>query len=186
MLRSSQPVYLKQDLHLSASDINAYRNKQQLSLLSQCRRSLAISVGRGMLTIGSLTAKLADTLIIPPLPLSGRVQPGGTLIHLDAGAAPPELTLWPEFHNAVAAGLRLMHPEHTNKQGKDSMDHTITRSWISFMTNSISAPAMGPNTSGDKNNAVAGVLYALGLQGKLGCLSMHDIVEYLSMVSMLL
>lgn len=37
---------------------------------------------------------------------TGRVPPTNATVHLDTSAYTPDLTLWPEFHNGVAAGLR--------------------------------------------------------------------------------
>jgi len=42
---------------------------------------------------------LAEVLPIPPLALTGRVPPNGSLVTLDTSSAHAELTLWPEYHN---------------------------------------------------------------------------------------
>ena len=39
--------------------------------------------------------------------LSGRVPPSNSVVKLDTSNAPAELTLWPDFHSGVAAGLRV-------------------------------------------------------------------------------
>lgn len=60
-----------------------------------------------MLTLASTTVPPADALAIPGLSVTGRIAPHYSVISLDTSAAPPELTLWPEFHNGVATGLRI-------------------------------------------------------------------------------
>lgn len=129
-----------------------------------------------MVTLGSLKPLLAEPLPIPPLPLSGRVPPNNNYVYLDTTAAPPELTVWPEFHNAVAAGLRLSNIDdlHNNT--------SITRSYIQYINASIEAPLMGSNNyTGEKLNTFAGILLAFGLLKYLSVLTARDILEYLLM-----
>ena len=71
LLRSSKTLFLKVERSPEATDVS-HRYKQQLRLLSLCRRSLAFSVGRGMLTLSSLDPLMAEHLPIPPLALSGQ------------------------------------------------------------------------------------------------------------------
>jgi len=78
-------------------------------------------------------------------------------VALDTTGYAPELSLWPEFHNGVAAGLRLA-PGVTS----------LTRTWIVY--NQPAAP----------NYSHAGLLMALGLHGHLTALAMTDIYSYLS------
>jgi anaphase-promoting complex subunit 1 len=94
-----------------------------------------------MLTLGSVAPLMAEQLPLPSLNLSGRIPPNDAIIHLDMGPNAAELTLWPEFHNGVAAGLTII-PEGS----------VITRNWIMYNKPS------GPDT------AHAGMLLALGLQ----------------------
>ncbi|KAJ8438725.1 hypothetical protein Cgig2_013771 [Carnegiea gigantea] len=68
-----------------------------------------------------------------------------------------ELRSWPEFHNAVAAGLRL-----APFQGK------ISRTWIIY------------NQPEESNAIHAGLLFALGLHGHLTVLTISDIFQYYS------
>lgn len=72
LLRSSKTLFLKVERSPEATDVS-HRDKQQQRLLSLCRRSLAFSVGRGMLTLSSLDPLMAEHLPIPPLALSGQV-----------------------------------------------------------------------------------------------------------------
>jgi anaphase-promoting complex subunit 1 len=90
-------------------------------------------------------------------------------------SCPPNFRIWPEFHNGVAAGLRL--PEASSDGGK-----IITRTWIKF-----NKPA-SQSTSGSNNNtnqnppsyAHGGFLMALGLRGHLAALNTSDLTDYLS------
>ena len=186
LVRSSRPLYLRLDKTPETSnagnDIAAFRAKQQERLLALCRRSLALPIGRGMVTLGTLTPMLAESIPIPPLPLMGRVPPNDSLVALDATASSPALTLWPEFHNGVAAGLRLYHA-NTGALTPGSNTHGLTRSWVQYMRASPLSPVMGPNNLvGAKNNTLAGVLLSLGLMRALTVLSTRDILDLLSVV----
>ena len=46
-------------------------------------------------------------LAIPPLNLSGRVPPRNASIGLDHVEKPATMTVWAEFHNGAAAGLKI-------------------------------------------------------------------------------
>ena len=187
LIRSSRPQYLRLDktpesnTATAANDIAAFRSRQQDRLLALCRRSLALPIGRGMVTLGTLTPMLAESIPIPPLPLIGRVPPNDSLVPLEATSSSPALTLWPEFHNGVASGLRL-YSANNNTITKDT--NGITRSWIQYMRASHLSPLMGTNNQvGAKNNTMAGVLLSLGLMKSLNVLSTRDILDLLSMVS---
>ena len=202
LLRSSDSIYLRVDKAPETTDLD-HRHRIQMRLLTLCRRSLACSVGRGALTMGSLQPLMAEALPVPPLNLSGRVPPSNGIVHLDTATAPPELTLWPEFHNGVAAGLRVgrnskrFSPLHSPRGGVISKDEgngrtqvssglRVTRNWILYnRTAAIAAAAAAAraNVAGAMENAIsshAGVLLALGLQGHLNVLSKSDICDYLS------
>lgn len=193
LLRSSESIYLRVDKAPETSDLD-HRHRMQLRLLTLCRRSLACCVGRGALTMGSLQPLMAEALPVPPLNLSGRVPPSNGLVHLDTTSAPPELTLWPEFHNGVAAGLRvgrgskqIQLTKGVGQRSPADNGRHVTRNWILYnrtATNAAAAAAArGSNTAGVVETAMAshaGVLLALGLQGHLHVLSKNDICDYLS------
>jgi hypothetical protein len=101
--------------------------KLQMRLLVLCRRSLAYSVGRGALTLGSLTPLMAEALPCPPLSLSGRIPPNNSPLLLDTVTAPEELTLWPEFHNGVAAGLRVNPPLYARNDSASNSSGRVHR-----------------------------------------------------------
>ena len=116
-----------------------------MSLLTKTR-SLAASVGRGMLTMGTLQPLIAEALPLPPLSLSGRIPPNNSIVTLDAAAAPAELTLWPEFHNGVAAGLRIgILPSTSSHQRIQSQKSFVTRNWIVY--NKTAAAANGQEST---------------------------------------
>jgi anaphase-promoting complex subunit 1 len=81
-----------------------------------------------MLTLSSLEPLLAERLPIPPLILSGRVPPTNATITLDTSTSSPDLMLWPEFHNGVAAGLRVRNGNIKWADGRAG----ITRNWILY------------------------------------------------------
>jgi hypothetical protein len=96
LLRSSRSLYLRVEKAPDATDLD-HREKQQLRLLTLCRRSLACSVGRGLLTMDSLVPRLSESgtspVPVPPLSLVGRVPPTNSVIALDSVYVPAELTL---------------------------------------------------------------------------------------------
>ena len=171
LLRSSKPSFLKVLRAIELSDHEFERLKQE-RLLILCRRVLALPLGRGMFTLGTLKPVSAEQLPIPELCLSGRLPPANTLLALDLSHAPADMTLWPDFHNGVAAGLRL-------PSFKEKASFKITRSWIIY--NKV-AFAGGETSEIDsrRSHAHGGFLMALGFRGHLTALSMTDVYEYLT------
>ncbi len=119
MLRSSSSIYVKVEKSPEVSELD-HRHKLQMRLLTLCRRcpvirssmcmvcmtvkfprTLACSVGRGMVTMSTLEPLMAEVLPIPPLSLCGRVPPSNSIVSLDTTTAHTDLTLWPEFHNGA-------------------------------------------------------------------------------------
>eukprot|EP00814_Leptocylindrus_danicus_P021824 CAMPEP_0116010592 /NCGR_PEP_ID=MMETSP0321-20121206/4085_1 /TAXON_ID=163516 /ORGANISM="Leptocylindrus danicus var. danicus, Strain B650" /LENGTH=1159 /DNA_ID=CAMNT_0003479705 /DNA_START=267 /DNA_END=3746 /DNA_ORIENTATION=+ len=181
MVRSSKPVFLRVDRPPEVSD-HEYEKLKQANLLLLCNRSLALSVGRGMMTVGTLHSSLAERLPIPEICLAGRVPPTNTIVALDTTSAPAEMTIWPEFHNGVASGLRI---GVENDESQESAQ--ITRTWILYnkpsASNSQSAPqnrSTQKNKSGNTQHAHGGFLMALGLRGHLSKLAITDIFDYLT------
>ncbi len=64
---------------------------------------------RGMFTLSTVhplpTSPLSS--FIPPLNLNGRAVPREASVTLDQVDKPEGMTVWPDFHNGVAAGLCL-------------------------------------------------------------------------------
>lgn len=140
LLRSSAPVNLKIEKSDDSSEED-FRVEQQSRLLSMCKRSMALSVARGMVTYGTYyppssasgdisktLSRQDDTTIawqlkVPDLPLAGRVPPRNTVVLLDVSSYAKELTYWPQYHNGCATGLRLP---------SDDKLGFINRYWIRF------------------------------------------------------
>lgn len=133
--------------------------RQQAKLLLLCKRALATPVARGMLTLGTLRPLLAEPLPVPTMCLAGRVPPSNAIVTLDTSAYTPDLSIWPDFHNGVAAGLRLA-PMGGSKG--------VGRPWILY------------NRPKTPSHFHGGLLLALGLQGHLRALGVTDLFDYLT------
>jgi len=188
LLRSSRPSYLRVPRAVEVSDHDYERLKQEkLRLL--CRRKLALPVGRGMATFCTMessagpmqrtSAVPAEPIQVPKLAMAGRVPPTNATLAFDVSECPSDMTVWPDFHNGVAAGLRL-------PKAGDMGSGQITRTWIVYNRPPPSAsPTPPPGTHGNnhppvKDHSHAGLLFALGLQGHLSSLSMTDVYDYLT------
>ncbi|KAL0039031.1 hypothetical protein WJX77_005730 [Trebouxia sp. C0004] len=137
---------------------------QQARLLALGMRTMTLPLGRGALTLGTLRPIPTEPLCIPDLCLAGRLpQQHNAVFNLDlssANAVPgaaADVTAWPEFHNGVAAGIRLA-------PGGGG----LTRTWVVY------------NKPKTPNYTHAGMLMGLGLAGHLSCLSATDLYRYLS------
>ncbi|XP_004308940.1 PREDICTED: anaphase-promoting complex subunit 1-like [Fragaria vesca subsp. vesca] len=100
---------------------------------------------------------LQQAFVVPKIVLAGRLpaQQNAT-VNLDPNVRNvEEIKTWPEFHNAVAAGLRL-----APLQGK------MSKTWIKY------------NKPEEPNAIHAGLLFALGLHGYLRVLNITDIFQY--------
>jgi anaphase-promoting complex subunit 1 len=74
-----------------------------------------------MFTFGSVPLVTREAYIIPKIEYTVRVQPLNILVALEGGKLSPESVSWVEFHNGVAAGLRIF-PTATG----------VESSWIAF------------------------------------------------------
>ena len=178
LLRSSRPIFLRVPRSVEVTDHEFEQLKQKkLSLLVQ--RTLALPIGRGMMTIGGIKPVAAEPLPIPELCLKGRVPPSNATLSLDPSECTPEARIWPEFHNGVAAGLRLPQPDEC----KDTMSR-VTRSWIVYNRPASSSQENSEDASNRandlKSHAHGGFLLALGLRGHLTALEMTDLHDYLT------
>ncbi|OQR88909.1 meiotic check point regulator-like protein [Achlya hypogyna] len=177
LLRSNKPMYLKvaREAHHSDADVLAL---QQARLLLLCKRAMALSVARGMVTIGSLPpATVADVsspytsrLPIPQMPLTARIAGSNAKTVLDISGY-KEITHWPQFHNGVATSLRLSPADrvtvqwvlsHQPKRNTEESDEAVR--------------AFEEACAGH-----AGFLFGLGLQGQLQCQSPTTTYKYLSL-----
>jgi hypothetical protein len=181
LLRSSRPVYLHAERAIEVSDHDHERLKQD-KLLLLSRRVLALPLGRGMLTIGNLRPVPAEPLPLPDICLVGRVPPANAMLTLDTAECPTDLKVWPDFHNGVAAGLRL-----PLERDAAEIISKITRTWIVYNRPARTTesqpqnnPASSPNSSQNLGHSHGGLLMALGLRGHLTTLEMTDIFDYLT------
>jgi anaphase-promoting complex subunit 1 len=158
ILSSSYPrqVQLPKGMDLSHPETN---NVQQTKLHEMSMKTMALSMGRGAFSLGTLTPLPTEPFNIPELTLSGILpHQNNALITLDMNNLKSQnLLIWPQFHNGVAAGLQLAKGQAQ-----------LTRTWIVY------------NKAEEPSSDHAGFLMALGLQGHLGCLSITDIYRYLS------
>lgn len=163
ILRSSKPIYIKVDRSADVSDLD-HRAKLLEKLSLHLRRSFAYPVGRGMLTIASAEPLMAEKLPIPPLCIQGRVPPNNSIISADNLA---DSVIWPEFHNGVAAALRVgpklvgswsrtnVGSDETNGSHYQRHDaryqrlhgmRSVTRNWIMYNKTASQINSQGDNS----------------------------------------
>nr|VDC78379.1 unnamed protein product [Brassica rapa] len=142
LLCSARPVIIQTSANPTISD----QEQQQDQLWRIAQRTAVLPLG---------PKSIAFT--VPKLVLAGRLPAQqNAIVNLDPNVRNiQELKTWPEFHNAVAAGLRL-----APLQGK------VSRTWIKY------------NKPGEPNAVHAGLLFGLGLQGYLHVLNLSDIYQY--------
>ena len=118
------------------------RKQSQLEL--ECRRSTALPLARGMLTLSvdSPERLMHEVLPMPTISLLGRVPPSTATLQLDltTNGLPPTYLDWVRFHNGVAAGLRcaprvdndqISPASITTARDQETQDE-FTRTWISY------------------------------------------------------
>ncbi|KAJ7058266.1 hypothetical protein C8F01DRAFT_1027798 [Mycena amicta] len=118
--------------------------EQQHQVLRIAERTLALPYGRAMFTYGSVLTVSKEAYIMPKMEFTIRLQPLNVTVSPEAGKLPPESLNWGEFHNGVAAGLRIS-PSATG----------VESSWIAF------------NKPSELTPEHAGFLFGLGLTGHL-------------------
>ncbi|BBN07484.1 anaphase-promoting complex subunit 1 [Marchantia polymorpha subsp. ruderalis] len=158
LLGSSRPVAVRTANSPDVSDPDIVA-QQQAQLWQLAQRTTALSFGRGAYTLATSYPLLTETLHIPKLVLAGRLpSQHDATVNLDVNTGNiADLTSWPDFHNGVAAGLRL-----APGQGK------ITRTWIVY------------NKPDEPSYSHAGFLMSLGLHKHLGVLAATDVYRYLA------
>jgi len=110
-----------------------------------------------MFTFGSVPIVNREAVSIPKIEYSFRIQPHNILVTPEPGKISPESMSWGEFHNGVAAALRIAG----NANGVES-------SWIAF------------NKPGELSPEHAGFLLGLGLTGHLKALMTWHTFSYLT------
>ncbi|XP_055586614.1 anaphase-promoting complex subunit 1 [Uranotaenia lowii] len=157
-LNSSQPVMIDIVQAANVSD-HEFIEEQEKQLYALCIRTMALPIGRGMFTLRTSRPTATQTLPIPKLCLTGKEIHRGATIEIQQLEIPPNMNLWPTFHNGVAAGLRIC---------SDTPD--IDSTWITY-----NKPKGGVEIPTEH----AGFLMALGLNGHLKTLSFMSTYEYL-------
>ena len=133
----------------------------QSLLLKYSLRRLSACVGQGAFMYGNLYTFITEVLNIPKINLSALLPPDGNKITLEIKEEKEQnLTLWPEFHNGVATGLKL------SKNCQAIKPHHL-KTWIFYQK---------PESPKFDH---AGFLLALGLQGYLDAFSPTDVYQYL-------
>uniref|UniRef100_A0A0D9ZXX1 Anaphase-promoting complex subunit 1 n=1 Tax=Oryza glumipatula TaxID=40148 RepID=A0A0D9ZXX1_9ORYZ len=105
LLCSARPVAIQTPTNPSVSD----QDLQQQQLWNFAQRTTALPFGRGAFTLATTYTLLTEALVFPKLVLAGRLpaQQNAT-VNLDLSTrSVSEFKSWAEFHNGVAAGLRL-------------------------------------------------------------------------------
>lgn len=156
-LNSSKPVIIDIVQLPNVSD-HEFIEEQEKQLFAMCTRTMALPVGRGMFTFRTYYPILTEILPIPKLCLTGKETGRGATIEMQQIEVPANMSLWPQFHNGVAAGLRI---------ATDPSD--IDPTYI--MYNKPKDAEMPPT--------YAGFLMALGLTSSLRTLSDTYLYDYL-------
>lgn len=156
-LNSSKPVIIDIVQLPNVSD-HEFIEEQEKQLFALCTRTMALPVGRGMFTFRTYYPILTEILPIPKLCLTGKETGRGATIELQQVEVPANMSVWPQFHNGVAAGLRI---------ATDPSD--IDPAYI--MYNKPKDADMPPTYSG--------FLMALGLTSSLQTLSETYLYDYL-------
>ena len=117
--------------------------EQQVQVLRMAERTLALPLGRAIFTFGSIPTVTKESFAIPKFEFSVRVQPGNALHVPEPGKIHIDSLNWGEFHNGVAAGLRISPDAQS-----------VESSWIKF------------NKPSELTPEHAGFLYALGQIGR--------------------
>lgn len=107
------------------------------------QRTLSLAAGRGIYAFGTHVPDLTKVLPLEPITMAAKILPLRTIVTVDESIWNKEFLYWPQFHNGVAAGLRISPSNHVND------------SWIDFCNPAELEPQHG------------GVLLAMGLNGVL-------------------
>ncbi|XP_022651610.1 anaphase-promoting complex subunit 1-like [Varroa destructor] len=172
MFATSTPVTINIQQGADMSD-HDFAEEQERHLYSLCIRTLALPLGRGMLTLDSIHPIISEPIAIPHCDLTGRVPPKNTVIEMKNIETPPNMTQWPLFHNGVAAGLRVA------RNAKN-----VTSAWIALNETyqEMNADTNSGNSNNSNNGGVlefGGFMLGLGLSGHLAALNPVFICELL-------
>ena len=110
-----------------------------------------------MFTYGSSSIVITKQVYIPPLDLSVTILPQNTTLQYDSTGMPSDWQDWPDFHNGVAAGLRI-----------SPASRDVDSSWIVF------------NKPSELTPKHAGFLLGIGLTGHLRSMVTWHAFSYLT------
>ncbi|XP_004520043.1 anaphase-promoting complex subunit 1 [Ceratitis capitata] len=158
LLTSSEPVLIDIVQKAGMTD-HRFIEEQERQLFALCKRTMALPLGRGMFTLRTSIPTPTELMPIPKLCLSGKEPVKGATIEMQQIELPANMSLWPSFHNGVAAGLKIS----PNARDVDS-------TWIVYNK---------PKAQEEVSTEHAGFLMGLGLNGHLKTLSFMSIYEYL-------
>ncbi|CEG81099.1 hypothetical protein RMATCC62417_15338 [Rhizopus microsporus] len=128
--------------------------QEQVLIIAQ--RTLALAAGRGIYAFGTHIPDLTKVLPFETIVLSAKILPLRTIVALESEYITSEMLIWPQFHNGVAAGLRI------------APNNEIDDSWINFCSPAELTPEHG------------GMLLAMGLNGALKRLPFGHWVRFFS------
>ncbi|KAJ3871782.1 hypothetical protein F5051DRAFT_483358, partial [Lentinula edodes] len=84
-------------------------------------RTLALPYGRAIFTFGSISSISREAFTIPKFEFAVKLHPISGIVSPDPGKLMPDSVHWGEFHNGVAAALRI-----------SSSATSVDSSWIAF------------------------------------------------------
>ncbi|KAG9125312.1 Anaphase-promoting complex subunit 1 [Ceratobasidium sp. 392] len=156
MLSASRVVVikLKERPELSEHD-QAAENQQITHCIAE--RTFSLAFGRGAYTFGSVPTVMTDVYTIPKIELSVKIYPQNVTVAPEANRIPPDCFQFANFHNGVAAALRI-----------SPSSGSVDSSWIAF------------NRPNDLTAEHAGFLYGLGLTGHLRSMVTWHTFRYLT------
>ncbi|KAK0431648.1 hypothetical protein EV421DRAFT_2011785 [Armillaria borealis] len=134
------------------------QNKEfQHQALRIAERTNALAYGRAMFTFGSVSKVSRQAYTIPIVNYTIRIHPHNVHVVPDVKLLHQDSIHWGEFHNGVAAGLRI-----------SSATKGVESSWIAF------------NKPNDLSPSHAGFLFGLGLSGHLKEMVAWNTFQYLT------
>ncbi|QRW13959.1 anaphase-promoting complex subunit 1 [Ceratobasidium sp. AG-Ba] len=156
MLSASRVVVikLKERPELSEHD-QAAENQQVAHCIAE--RTFSLAFGRGAYTFGSVPTVMTDVYTIPKIELSVKIYPQNITVMPEANRIPPDCFQFANFHNGVAAALRI-----------SPSSGSVDSSWIAF------------NRPNELTAEHAGFLYGLGLTGHLRSMVTWHTFRYLT------
>ncbi|KAJ3872434.1 hypothetical protein F5051DRAFT_155993 [Lentinula edodes] len=143
-LLSSSTVSSARSLERPDASEHDQAKDHQMQVCRIAERTLALPYGRAIFTFGSISSISREAFTIPKFEFAVKLHPMNGIVSPDPGKLMPDSVHWGEFHNGVAAALRI-----------SSSATSVDSSWIAF------------NKPSELTPEHAGFLYGLGLTGHL-------------------